>query len=66
MGGGVRNGVDLEVGGSRSFLLGRQAPGRIKERGSPFADRICEVVLPKYNRRFDTGKIEGYGRKMIA
>ena len=38
----------------------------ISDRGGVFADKISSIVESKYNRRFDTGRINGYGRKIIA
>jgi hypothetical protein len=42
------------------------AYGRIPDRGGPFADRIAEIVEWKYNVRWGTGRINGYGRKIIS
>ena len=42
-----------------------QAYGRIESRGSIFADRLCEVINPKY-RRGKHGRINGYGRKILS
>lgn len=42
------------------------AYGRIANRGGPFADQIAAISEMKYNQRYDTGRINGYGRKIIA
>ena len=38
--------------------------GRIPNRGSPFADRICQTIRGKY-RRSSTGKVKGWGQKIL-
>lgn len=39
---------------------------RIPERGSAFADKVSQVVEPKYNRHKYDGRINGYGRIILA
>lgn len=39
---------------------------RLEADVESFGHQICECIEPKYNRRFDTGRIRGYGRVFLG
>lgn len=39
--------------------------GNLKDRGGPFAERICRHLENRYNRREDQNRIHGYGRILL-
>lgn len=40
--------------------------GRSTQPVDPFSARLCPLVEPKYNRRIDQDRIDGYGRIILA
>ena len=43
-----------------------QAYGRISGPGGQFPQRVMQVAVPKYNRHLFNGRINGYGRVILA
>lgn len=39
--------------------------GVLDDRGGAFADRMCDLAEAKYNRQIYSGRIAGYGRKLL-
>jgi hypothetical protein len=40
--------------------------GRLPTQAGQFSQALCAALQPKYNRRFDTGAIGGYGRVLMT
>jgi len=56
--------ADLLAHPSKNEILAES--GRIALPSDSFGRRICQAIEHKYNRRFATGQVWGYGKKFVG